>query len=390
MVCPASGYKVIRGTELLNGMWLLQKREISFRAFRVYLACFSLVAIREAASRVRRKSGRDPHIAPAYRISELSRATGAREGEVRYDLRRLKEVGLLNFRAGEITSNREPLAGTEALAALVRSPGRPIPVPRAALRFVAATRKRALVLAALTYMLRGLTIDRQTGEVRGKGSAKRSWVAAVSGLSERAAAYARAELIKAQFLSADESSTQRKLNRHGAYFAINLDFSRRPNGEGRRARRAAEAPSNFAPLAAADPPVFAPPYKEKKTSSIEESKNQKAPQAEPDGVYKQESPTFRRVRPEHLRNFSDMERLYFDACSRGVIVPSEASALNFLSAAIKARSVSTGDPVRIFVSIVRRRLWHHITQNHEDEARKVLLRFREKNPERFRFCKAAA
>lgn len=395
MVCPKSGYKVISATEILNGMWLLRNGEISFRCFRVYLACFSLVAIREAASRLRRKNRERQPVCPAYRISELSRLTGAQEGEVRRDLRSLAERKLLSFKEGEIVVRKESVPGSEGFFQSVRSPARPIPVPRAALRYLCGETKRSVVLVALSYMIRGLTISRRAGEVKARGSVKLSWVTALAGLSERAAHYGRQELIRLGFISEDLGSTQWKLNRDGAYFEINVDF--KPDAA--KGNEAPLAPKSsgmdaepFAPPTAKKALPFAPPYKDRKTSSIEESKDQKAQENRTSGVSgsKVGKATFRNVKAEHLRNFSDMESLYFDACSKGIIVPSEATALNFLSAAVKARSVSEGDPVRIFVAIVRRGLWHHITQAQEDEARKVLLRFREKDPERFRRPRIAA
>ena len=392
-MCPKSGYKTITGIQFVNAISLLQRKEISFRAFRVYLACFSAVAIREAATRLRRKNGKEDSVVPSYRISELGRAVSASERQVRAELRSLRKKQLLSFGSAEISVEVHELPGTEALSRLLRTPGRPVPVPRATLRFLASERKKSVALTAIAYMLRGLTIGKRGGAVTGKGSVKLSWVAALTGLSERAAAYARAELIRVGWISSDSGSTQWKLNRHGAYFEINLDYhSKGPaaasmaceSKEGTKVEFAAQVPESGA--------HFAPPYKDKKTSSNEESKNQKTQSPEPAGVSKKEKgkTSFCDVKPENLRNFSDMEALYFDACARGLVRPAEATALDFLAAAIKARSVEEGDPVRIFVALVRRALWQHITQADEDAARKTLLRFRERDPGRFRYTRIAA
>ena len=55
----------------------------------------------------------------------------------------------------------------------------------------------------------------------------------------------------------------------------------------------------------------------------------------------------------------------------GWIRPSEAQALDFIAAAVRARQVKNGDPVPIFVATVRQRLWHHITNDQEDDARRA-------------------
>ena len=70
-----SGYKTITPIQLCNALAALETGDISFRAFRVYLASFSLVAIREAAGRVRRKSGRRGEVTPRFRVEELARLT---------------------------------------------------------------------------------------------------------------------------------------------------------------------------------------------------------------------------------------------------------------------------------------------------------------------------
>ena len=62
---------------------------------------------------------------------------------------------------------------------------------------------------------------------------------------------------------------------------------------------------------------------------------------------------------------------------------SEANALNFVAAAVRAREVGH-DPARLFVNLVRQSLGQHITQAQEERARLALVRFRERRPEGFR------
>ena len=92
----------------------------------------------------------------------------------------------------------------------------------------------------IAYMLRGLTISRQGAEVCGKGTAKLSWICAIAGLSERAARYARGELIELGWIERDTGSHQWKLNRDGAYFSVNLDWSRATSTAGKTRNAAAE------------------------------------------------------------------------------------------------------------------------------------------------------
>ena len=79
-----------------------------------------------------------------------------------------------------------------------------------------------MFLTKLAYVLRGLSLERTTGELRGRGCIKASWIAEHFGLSLRAVRLARSELIESGFIEKDVASFQRKLNRDGSYFEINL------------------------------------------------------------------------------------------------------------------------------------------------------------------------
>ncbi len=392
---PKSGYKTITPIELSNGLYAFKSKLITFRALRVYVGCFALVAIREAASRSRQKNRKKDTSIPSYRISELKRLTGAPEIEIRRDLAALKRAGLLSFSQSEIKINKSPLPGSEVILGELsgkRSDRRPIPVPRSVIRFLAACTKPALLKTLLAYILRGLTIDRETGEVRGKGTVKLSWIAKTFQISERAANYARKELISLGLISKDTGSFQKKLNRDGAYFLFNLSWIASINlswiaSNTRVLKEVGKA--QFAPLVPKTCVEFAPPYKDKKTPYG--SKNQKALGAAPKPTgfcktkkAKKENPKIYDVKPEDLGNFSRVEELYFQAVKRNLIEPTEAGAINFLAAAVRARSVS-GDAPRIFMGIIKQKLWKNITQGDEDRALVALKRYRAEDPERFRY-----
>ena len=193
-------YKIITPIQLTNGLWALDNERISFKAFRVYMACFELVAIREAAarSRKRQKVG-GQGAAPFFRKEEILRLIGGQEGKsVTRELSALERTGLLSFRPERITFTETPLPGSGELLETLsgrRSPARPVPVPRRAIRFIAACTRPALVKTMLAYMLRGLSIDRSTGEAGGRGAVKAAWIAEALGLSLRAVRTARAELM---------------------------------------------------------------------------------------------------------------------------------------------------------------------------------------------------
>ena len=408
-MCIHGGYKTQTVTQIANVLSAYDAGEITLRALRVYFASLVSVAAREAAKRARTSDRRRGDVTPRFLLSELSRLTGLSLSVVKKELRALRKVGLLSFGESEILFASAPREESLELSAVLsgsRSPSRPIPLPRSLLRYLARSSKASVIKTALLYAVRGLTLSR-SGEVKGKGSVKATWIAAAMKLSERSVRSARAELIALGWLQDDEGSSQRKLNRTGAYFELDLSWSpaaggRVINGEGSEGTshtpEAERGPvdnsrgvvRDFAPLAPEKRPTFAPPYENKKTPNG--SKNQKAQheRLNPSGVCaanrskgREEQPNIRDVRPNDLLHFGRVEELYRQAVKLGLAEPSEAGALNFLSAAVRAQSVK-GDAPRVFMGIIRRRLWAHITQADEDRAIAVLRRYRAENPGRFR------
>jgi hypothetical protein len=399
-----SGYKTITPAQLANLIWALNEVQIDLRAARVHLACFALVAVREAAARLRRKQGRKPKEISRYRLNELERLTGLGPANVRRALRELERAGLVSFSESEIILTKETLPGSEEMQntlACRRSPRRPIPVPRSMLRFLARNRSEALLKTVVAYLLRGLSITRRTGVVCAKGTVKASWIAETFRVSPRAVKYAQAELRVLNWISKDTLSIQRKLNRDGAYFIINLEWSfetamQRQNEQKRGAQTGIVKRDK--PCSALARPLsekaanFALPIQNRETSI--ELKHQETQPAEPRvaGVCGKDhfpEPSLKHILRDDLHHFSRLEALYFQAVERGWVSASEAMALNFIAAAVRAREVGD-DPARLFVSLVRRQLWHHITQTQEDFARRSLARYREEIPERFRFVAVPA
>ena len=94
-------------------------------------------------------------------------------------------------------------------------------------------------------------------------------------------------------------------------------------------------------------------------------------------------PNVFRVELNDLRKPLRLEALYFEFVRRGKLAHSEANALNFAAAAVRAgrlSHLSEQRRVRIFFGIIRRRLWGYITQAEEERARCVLRHVRETRP----------
>ena len=399
------GYKAQTVLQIANISQVFSVKKISLKAFRIYFACLVVVAAREAAERTRTKEHRQREPQRRFLLSELSRLTGCPLSRVRGELRSLERAGLLLFSSEQIVFTDTALPGSHELKDFLagsRSPLRPVPLPRSVLRFLARCPRASVIQTLLAYAVRGLSLAR-SGEVSGKGRAKAAWIAEATGQSIRAVRSARAELIRIGIITADEGSKQWKLNRHGAFFEFNLDWAidqkrggevihnqtqRRDFtqsrsglivdnfGEGKCSNLAAPRVKNCA--------NFAPPYKDKKTPYG--SKYQGTPRADLTGVCRanrsEEGPNIREVTREDLGHFSRMEALYFQAIKQGLIQQSEANAVNFLAASIRAKEIA-GDGPRVFMGIIKRQLWQHITQDQEQRAVTALKRFREREAGRF-------
>jgi hypothetical protein len=266
-------------------------------------------------------------------------------------------------------------------------------------------------------------------EIVSRGLVKASWVARLCGISERAVHAARRWMLGRKFLQCIEVA-QHVLNRWGGCFVFSLQQeggaakrrvqpnSKRSRGGGASISGGYVVAGDFA-LSAAVPEdgslgrnsrrlvsirnskllqkeagEFAPPYKQVHSIRSTSTTNQKDKPAFSGKTgflsKKIEKPTLTNIQLEDLRRVPTLRELYQQAVAAKWLQHSEANLRNFISAAVRATragSVSSktpgkprcgGDPVRIFVGIVKKQLWHHITQEQEDRAVQVLKRYRDK------------
>lgn len=371
-----TGYKTLTPIQIGNLLHALAQRQVSWLGARVWFACLEMVAIREAARRVRLQRRDTRRVQSDFKRTEIAELTGLNACAVGRALGNLQRQGLLEFTSSTITVGETPMEEAGETIQTIsggRSARRPIPVPRGVLRFLAAQPTAALGKVMLGYVCRGLSIEREGGALREAGTVKASWLADVLGLSLRSVRYAQAQLRSVHWIGKDTNSKQWKLNRTGAWFRIDLNWKPPMKTEG-----VASGATNGAPIARPTPdicPSVAPPKEDKKTPS--ESKNQKP------GVFKTKkirsgcaiplpAPTLANIRLADLHDRGRLRSLYRQAVARGWVRECQADALNFYAAAVRSRAVGNGDPVRIFVGVVRRRLWHHVTQAQEEEARRCL------------------
>ncbi len=94
------------------------------------------------------------------------------------------------------------------------------------------------------------------------------------------------------------------------------------------------------------------------------------------------NPTLTAIVPEDLKRLSRLEMLYRQAVAARWLSESEQDARTFIAAAVRATRVN-GDAARVFVGLVKKRLWHHVTQAEETRAIEAFARHERKTGRRF-------
>jgi hypothetical protein len=79
---------------------------------------------------------------------------------------------------------------------------------------------------------------------------------------------------------------------------------------------------------------------------------------------------------EDLLAFPRTEALYRQAVAARWVRDSQASFLNWVGAAVRAKTCQARDPVRVFLGIVKRGLWSYVTDADEERARRAINRYR--------------
>jgi hypothetical protein len=427
-VYQKTGYLSVPVAGLSNLVVLMKTGGITAVDARIYLAGLELVERRRVANRLKALRGEKSEQRACFRVQELlavTRETGVTK--LKRALRKLERLGLLAFDASCIEATRSSLFPDDPLCRELKKRGalsRLVPIPRRLLAELCRETKKSVLLAKLAYIMRGLTLDRQSGELRSRGCIKASWIAQYFGLSMRSVRLARSWLIRSGFIAKDCSSFQRKLNRDGSYFEINLGrYSRTttecagtvqaemdnepvklasvpahkrtdsagtltapvpaPSGSETAATGPVKGEASFAPPGSKKCARIAPPKERQETPyGINNQKTRFAEKcqasASASGVLRTKSGevSLRNIQFEDLRRISTLKTLFHQAVAANWVTNAESDFQNFVAAAVRATrlrgdSIRT-NPVRVFVAIVRKRLWHHITQEQEERAREVI------------------
>ena len=371
------GYVFFNSRSLSRLNAQISSRSLTTIDGRGMLAFQEMRSIRTAAAALRAKSKKGTALVPNYSTREFSRLTNL---NMRVASKTLKKVMASDFNSKES--------------------GKLIPIPRRVIRFLAKCEKRSTFLVLLTYIERGLSLDK--GKIKSAGTAKASLIAEKTGLTIRSVRTARAELLELGLITPDTTKYQRKLNKDGAYFTINLSweeskktervFNRKGRVETSNDLEAEKVPvdNSFQPSVKISPLLIkksteiSPPYRNKISSNEFRNQKTQSKASNSSGVFSKREgegriltrPTIKNVQKADLDQFSRCDELYQQACKLGLVRPSEASYLNWFGAAIRAKTAKVNDPVKVFMGILKKNLWMNITQDQEDRARLAIKKYR--------------
>jgi hypothetical protein len=394
------GYTFVRADTLGSLLSALRSGTLCYRAARTFFSCLSMAAIRYAAHCAKEEK---KEFLSLYSLSEIHERVGGVGGQyLKEDLASLEAHSLLQFSEKDISIPHHDTRKNEVLEDLCpsRSSKRLIPVPRRVLEYLCSCSRPSITKTILALLLRALSLTRE-GIIKTTGSIKASLIASATGISLRAAKAARQALVRVGFLIPDTGSNQHKLNKTGAYFSINTEWNPLENQDELASQEEEEvaseeveliSKSEFAPPLELPTGESAPPYKDL-IPSKEVFKYQNLKRAgsgvltnkkkfEKRGILS--SPSINNIHQEELFHFPRLETLYRQAVEARWFPHSESMALNWLSAAVRARRTTTGNPVRIFVGIVKKKLWKNITNKEEDIAREALQKFRNRDESFYR------
>lgn len=354
------GYIPVRAGEILN-LLTGYKEGLRPSAIRLYLS-----AHLEA-----NKQGFNPNY--EITLTSLANRSNLAPRTAQEGLRELEARNLLTLTNGTITFNPDLTPESEPYRKdLGTKETRPTPIPKHILETLAPHDKGSDIIGALAHLLRCLFIKQ--GEINPIGFVKNSLIEKLTGLCERAIRTARHWLKEIGFIT-DHDVNSGLLNKFGGCYKVAINRPIDPQQQ-----------ADIPPLELSRYVENAPPLGTTPIYVNNDLNNQYSVTDPVSGIYTNliKNPTLTDIKPENLRSLSALDTLYSQALERGWFKHAENQPLEFLSAAVRAITTPSRDPVRVFVSLVKGRLTSHITQAQEARAQEKLSRYRRQHPEAFR------
>ncbi len=309
----------------------------------------------------------------SYPVAELANLCQVGDRRARDAIRRLTKAGLIRWDQGDGAGITFPPAQTTIEPGTSRAgsaddslPGHEgfLTIPRRLLRFLARGARPALIAAAFGVLLR--CVSRRQAGWGSHGRVKASWVARVFGVDLRRVKAARADLITLGWIGAEGGpADQVSWNRWGRVYRVDLAWAPpvadcHPS-EGQTGPKL--SPPDLDPAPVPDPSNPEPARADRTPGDSLRTLERIKPTSPP-----LPCPTIRSIHADDLASTARTLALHQAAVAQGWAVPSEASRLRFVAAAVHAQQVGTTNPPGLFRSIVTANRWHLLTQADEDRA----------------------
>jgi hypothetical protein len=359
---PAGGFLFVTVRQLAMLWWAYRGRLIELKDLRFWFAAQELMA-----RRCKLEEGRDPQ----FTLEEIGRLISARGGEEGC-IKRLERVGFLKWSSTAIHFASSPedlsivdLSSLHAMLERITNNRRKVPVPRRVVRFLAQPCSRSVVAVILAHLMRCLYYRGK--ECVSGGFCKAAWVSEVFSVDVRNVKVARKFLAHELSLLEFHPVPQSLLNRYGQKVTINLSWD--------------YTVEKSPPVESQSPPPIAdvhtetPPPRKHKELSLQETKHQKPGRAGDDtGVFapREEKPRLSHITAIDLEETGRLLELFDQATAQGLCSGSESERLLFVAAAERARLYGSTNRPGFFAQLIRRRLFHCVSSEDEERARKRL------------------
>ena len=366
---PAGGFRFITPLQLA-GCWTAYRskavRGFSYFDFRVYLALHEVqerrdAALRTAGSRVTSKTRYEL----ARLVDEVHGLVGGAGGRrIRSSFRRLKMSGLVSFGRTriEFASSLDELSAelrphAERMHERIPNRKRRVPVSRGTLRFIAGGAAASVSGVMLGQILRCVYL--RGTSYRCEGSCSTRFIEDTFGIHARTVKRVRGPngVLQRMGWLVPKVADRWHVQRYGSRMVVSPTWRLR---------------------AAVDNPMRNPTACRKMTPRIVAGDTESPPPESnrylPSGLRNQNPAGGGRggVRKSDLSNAEHVMRLYREAVARGVLRDGEAARLGFFGAAERAKRRASRNETGFLWTVVRRGLWHFITQDEEDAGRRTL------------------
>jgi len=356
---PTGGFRGIPVAQIYSA-WLAYRTGLlkGYLDFRVYLALHEIEERRLVADRVRAQKGR-PRLKLVWErnrvIREVRKFIGGKSDRlVAAAIRRLHSAELVRIEPSGFS-----FGGNPELLSMVGLRERRVPVPRHVLRYLAKTSRPCIAATVLGYLLKCVRWRKDECHVIGR--CKGTFIAHLFDVDARSVKRARKELRRIGWLIPNAGGSRRLIP--------NLTWP----GLASVGRSGARPDIVLSPKGASPGTEMSPSTRDQLRSG---SKKQQALSRSLPGIRRKRvgnsPPQLSNVQPVDLSTVERLEALFEQAATTGLVTRTAADRLRFFAAAARALRLGSRNPCGFFVAIVRRGLWHFISQVDEDRALELL------------------